>query len=91
MRLKTRLECIGSPPRVSGVCQDSTREFTGRRPRLARRLSGVAEKLAVSWKVGTRREFARRFVERIGKLDGNTSGDRRQKAGRIIAQISKAT
>ncbi|RWW04374.1 hypothetical protein BHE74_00045295 [Ensete ventricosum] len=48
MRLGTRLECIRSSPRVSGACEDDTREFTGRRLRLAGRLSRVAEKLAGS-------------------------------------------
>ncbi|RRT59305.1 hypothetical protein B296_00043250 [Ensete ventricosum] len=46
MQLRTRLECVGSSPRVSGACQDSAREFIGRRPRLTGRLSGVAKKLA---------------------------------------------
>ncbi|RWW58226.1 hypothetical protein BHE74_00034930 [Ensete ventricosum] len=46
MRLGTRQECVGSSSRVSGVCQDGAREFTRRRPRLAGRLSGEAEKLA---------------------------------------------
>ncbi|RZR89974.1 hypothetical protein BHM03_00017792 [Ensete ventricosum] len=49
MRLGTHLELVGSLPRVSGACQDGAREFAGRRPRLAGRLSGVAEKLAGSW------------------------------------------
>ncbi|RWW48929.1 hypothetical protein BHE74_00044963 [Ensete ventricosum] len=49
MRLGTHLECIGSSPRVSGVCQDGAREFTGRRPGLTGRLSGKAEKLVRSW------------------------------------------
>ncbi|RWV79107.1 hypothetical protein GW17_00059814 [Ensete ventricosum] len=48
MRLGTRQKCIGGLPRVSGACQDGTREFTKRRPRLTRRLSGVVEKLAES-------------------------------------------
>ncbi|RWW48485.1 hypothetical protein BHE74_00045442 [Ensete ventricosum] len=51
MRLGTRLECIRSSPRVSGACQDDTREFTEGRPRLTGRLSGVAEILAGSWEV----------------------------------------
>ncbi|RWV89826.1 hypothetical protein GW17_00048009 [Ensete ventricosum] len=42
-------ECVKSSPRVSGVCQDDTREFVRRRPRLIGRLSGVAEKLAESY------------------------------------------
>ncbi|RWV80327.1 hypothetical protein BHE74_00042117 [Ensete ventricosum] len=46
MRLETRQECVWSSLRVSGVCQDGTRKFARRRPRLAGRLSGVAEKLA---------------------------------------------
>ncbi|RRT61287.1 hypothetical protein B296_00014385 [Ensete ventricosum] len=50
MRLGTHQECVRSSPRVSGVCQDSAREFIGRRPRLVGRLSGVAEMLAGSWK-----------------------------------------
>ncbi|RWV84891.1 hypothetical protein GW17_00053363 [Ensete ventricosum] len=41
MHLGTRLEHIGSSLRVSRACQDGAREF-------ARRLSGVAEKLAKS-------------------------------------------
>ncbi|RZR75907.1 hypothetical protein BHM03_00000489 [Ensete ventricosum] len=45
MRLGTRLECIESSPRVSGAYQDDAREFTGRRPRLAGRLSVVVERL----------------------------------------------
>ncbi|RRT43451.1 hypothetical protein B296_00044329 [Ensete ventricosum] len=49
MWLGIHLECVEGSPRVSGDCKDGAREFTGRRPRLARRLSGVAEKLAGSW------------------------------------------
>ncbi|RZS18045.1 hypothetical protein BHM03_00050272 [Ensete ventricosum] len=41
MRLGTRQECIRSSWRVSGACQDGARKFARRRPRLARRLSGV--------------------------------------------------
>ncbi|RWV78765.1 hypothetical protein GW17_00060210 [Ensete ventricosum] len=48
MRLGTRQECVGSSPRVSGDCQDGTKEFARRRSRLVGRLSGVAEKLAGS-------------------------------------------
>ncbi|RWW50187.1 hypothetical protein BHE74_00043576 [Ensete ventricosum] len=43
MQLGTRLECVRSSLRVSGACQDNAREFTGRRLRLTRRLSGAAE------------------------------------------------
>ncbi|RZS14872.1 hypothetical protein BHM03_00046654 [Ensete ventricosum] len=46
MRLGTRQECIGSSSRVLEVCQDGSREFARRRPRLAGRLSGVAESLS---------------------------------------------
>ncbi|RWW82053.1 hypothetical protein BHE74_00009507 [Ensete ventricosum] len=52
MRLGTHLECAGSLHRVLGACQDGVREFAGRRPRLAGRLSGVAEKLTGSRKEG---------------------------------------
>ncbi|RWV95487.1 hypothetical protein BHE74_00011369 [Ensete ventricosum] len=55
MRLGTHQECVGISPRVSGVCQDGTREFARRRARLARRLSGVAEKLVGNDVVGSRR------------------------------------
>ncbi|RWV76872.1 hypothetical protein GW17_00062394 [Ensete ventricosum] len=34
-------------------------------------------------------KFARRFVERIRKLAGNTLGDRRKKTGRLTARMSK--
>ncbi|RZS28882.1 hypothetical protein BHM03_00062538 [Ensete ventricosum] len=49
MRLETRLECVESSSRALGAYQDGVREFTGRRLRLAERLSGVAKKLAGSW------------------------------------------
>ncbi|RRT40581.1 hypothetical protein B296_00050691 [Ensete ventricosum] len=49
MWLGTRHECVGSSQKVSGACQDGVREFAKRRPRLAERLSGVAETLAESW------------------------------------------
>ncbi|RWV82990.1 hypothetical protein GW17_00055466 [Ensete ventricosum] len=96
MRLETRYEYIGSSSRVSGVYQDGAREFTRRRPRLARRLSGVAEKLAgndgprsnlsigpgFGGCSGILPKFARRFAEGIGKLAGNTPGNRRKKTKR---------
>ncbi|RWV87467.1 hypothetical protein GW17_00050531 [Ensete ventricosum] len=40
--------------------------------------------------VGSRWEFARRFVEGIGKLTGNTSGDRQKKIIRLVAIMPKA-
>ncbi|RRT55170.1 hypothetical protein B296_00016278 [Ensete ventricosum] len=40
MRLRTRLECVESSPRVSGACYDGVREFIRRRSRLTERLSG---------------------------------------------------
>ncbi|RRT31895.1 hypothetical protein B296_00039578 [Ensete ventricosum] len=49
MRLRTRLVCIERLSRVSGACQDGAREFTEKSLRLAKRLSGVAEKLTGSW------------------------------------------
>ncbi|RRT82733.1 hypothetical protein B296_00002148, partial [Ensete ventricosum] len=39
--------------------------------------------------VGSRREFARRFVEGIGKLDGNTSGDCRKKTIGLVVRMPK--
>ncbi|RWW56926.1 hypothetical protein BHE74_00036312 [Ensete ventricosum] len=74
MRLGTRLECVGSSPRVSGACQDGAREFVGRRSRLVRRLSGtmqwdlVGSSLGDSLKglgslMGTRQEIAERRSE----------------------------
>ncbi|RWW50039.1 hypothetical protein BHE74_00043724 [Ensete ventricosum] len=45
MRLGTRQECVGSSPRVLGVCQDGIREFAKRRSRLVGRLSRVAKML----------------------------------------------
>ncbi|RZS08419.1 hypothetical protein BHM03_00039404 [Ensete ventricosum] len=75
MRLETRQECIGSSPRVSRVCQDDTREFARRRPRLAGRLSRVAEKL----------------VGRIRKLARNMSGDCQKKTIGLAARMPEAT
>ncbi|RWV89699.1 hypothetical protein GW17_00048137 [Ensete ventricosum] len=48
MRLGTRQKCVRSSTRVSRVCQDGAREFTGRRLRLIGRLSGVAKRLTGS-------------------------------------------
>ncbi|RWW46705.1 hypothetical protein BHE74_00047350, partial [Ensete ventricosum] len=87
IRLGTRQECVGSSPRISGVCQDGAREFARRRPRLAGRLSGVAEKLAGRL---TMTGATERFAEGIGKLTVNTSGDRRKKTGRLAARMSEA-
>ncbi|RWV91472.1 hypothetical protein BHE74_00035845 [Ensete ventricosum] len=41
--------------------------------------------------VRPRREFSRRFTEGIGKLAGNTSGDRLKKTGRLITRMWEAT
>ncbi|RRT33292.1 hypothetical protein B296_00050465 [Ensete ventricosum] len=40
--------------------------------------------------VGPHREFAKRFVEEIGKLAGNTSGDRRKKTRRLTTRMLEA-
>ncbi|RWV89249.1 hypothetical protein GW17_00048607 [Ensete ventricosum] len=98
MQLGTRLECVESSSRVSRAYQDGVREFAGRRSRLVRRLSGVAERLAGSWKdlevdlwpLGPRREFPRRFTKGIGKLAGNMLGDCQKKTKRLIVRMSEA-
>ncbi|RWV91640.1 hypothetical protein GW17_00046067 [Ensete ventricosum] len=41
--------------------------------------------------VGFRREFARRFIEGIGKLARNTPRDHREKTGRLAVSMSEAT
>ncbi|RWW35389.1 hypothetical protein BHE74_00059691 [Ensete ventricosum] len=40
--------------------------------------------------VGPRREFARRFAERIKKLAGNTLRDRWKKTGRLVTRMPEA-
>ncbi|RWV81456.1 hypothetical protein GW17_00057125 [Ensete ventricosum] len=71
MRLGTRLECVGSSPRVSGVCQDGAREFAGRRPRPTGRLSGVVEWLVRSWEVRTMRLGTRlKYVKSSPRVSG---------------------
>ncbi|RZS22400.1 hypothetical protein BHM03_00055170, partial [Ensete ventricosum] len=40
--------------------------------------------------LGPHREFARRFAEGIGKLAGNTPGDRRKKTIRLTVRLSEA-
>ncbi|RRT33647.1 hypothetical protein B296_00046988 [Ensete ventricosum] len=40
--------------------------------------------------MGLRWEFARRFAEKIGKLTGNTSGDRRKKIIRLATRMPEA-
>ncbi|RWW74121.1 hypothetical protein BHE74_00017951 [Ensete ventricosum] len=79
MRLGTRLECVRSLPRVSGVYQDGAREFVGRRSRLTRRLSRVAEMLVGSSDdvVGAYREFTRGSL----KEWGSSLGTRREIVG----------
>ncbi|RWV90314.1 hypothetical protein BHE74_00019445 [Ensete ventricosum] len=94
MRLGTCQEYVGSSPWVSGACQDGAREFGRRRPRLAERLSVVAEKLAESWEGlddadGARLEFVRRFVEGFGKLARNMPRDHRRKTVRLTAVKSR--
>ncbi|RWW64148.1 hypothetical protein BHE74_00028629, partial [Ensete ventricosum] len=70
---------IGSSSKVSGAYQDGAREFVGKRPRLAGRFSGEAEKL-----VGTvRLEFA----EGIRKLTKNTRGHRRRKTVKLAKRM----
>ncbi|RWW21337.1 hypothetical protein GW17_00014517 [Ensete ventricosum] len=39
----------------------------------------------------SRREFARRFTEEIGKLAGNMKGDHRKKTEGLTARMSEAT
>ncbi|RRT58420.1 hypothetical protein B296_00002160 [Ensete ventricosum] len=74
MHLGTRQECVGSSPRVSGVCQDSAREFAKRRP------SDDA--------IGSRRKFAKRFAEGIRKLAGKAKGDYRKEDRRTCRKIT---
>ncbi|RZS23946.1 hypothetical protein BHM03_00056960 [Ensete ventricosum] len=69
MQLRTSNECIWSLLGVSRACQDGVREFARRRPRLAGRLSRVAEKLAGS----------------IKKITRNMPGDRQRKTLRLAA------
>ncbi|RRT35003.1 hypothetical protein B296_00030638 [Ensete ventricosum] len=80
-------QCVRSSPRVSGVCHGGAREFARRRPRLAGRLSRVAEK---AYRDGISSKFTRKFVEGIEKLVGNTPGDRRKKTRRLIVRMPEA-
>ncbi|RWW58447.1 hypothetical protein BHE74_00034689 [Ensete ventricosum] len=84
MRLGTRLECVGSSSRVSGTCQDGTREFIEKRPRLTRRLLGVAKRLAGSWK-----DDGLRSSLGIGSSSDDTVGPRQAFAGRFAEGIGK--
>ncbi|RWV81582.1 hypothetical protein GW17_00056979 [Ensete ventricosum] len=89
MWLGTRLECVGSLPRVSGACQDGAREFAERRPRLAERLSGVTENLTESWEgLDDAMRAHREFDEGIGKIARNTLGDRKRKT--VILAVGNA-
>ncbi|RRT68614.1 hypothetical protein B296_00024736 [Ensete ventricosum] len=94
MQLGTCQEYVGSSPWVSGACQDGAREFDRRRPRLAGRLSRVAEKLVESWEGlddadEASLEFVRRFVEGFGKLARNMLGDHRRKTVRLTTVKSR--
>ncbi|RWW37099.1 hypothetical protein BHE74_00057832 [Ensete ventricosum] len=67
--------------RVSRACQNRTREFAGRRLRLARRLSGVAERVVRSLTMTVKRSYRSGMdpgsslgIElRIGRYDGSLS------------------
>ncbi|RWW42081.1 hypothetical protein BHE74_00052396, partial [Ensete ventricosum] len=83
---------------VSRACQDGTREFARRRPRLTERLSRIAEKACREYRarfgrsddaVGSRRKLARRFAEGIGKLAGNANGDYREEDRRTYHKIAR--
>ncbi|RRT64857.1 hypothetical protein B296_00028433 [Ensete ventricosum] len=81
MRLGTQQESVRSSPRVSGACQDDTREFARRRPRLTGRLSGVAEKFAgrdslkgLGSSLGTRREITREKTRRLAVSMSEVTG-----------------
>ncbi|RWV82097.1 hypothetical protein GW17_00056433 [Ensete ventricosum] len=91
MRLGTRQECVGSSPRVSRVCQNSVREFVKRRPRLAKRLSGLGIEPSSDDAVGSRWKFTRRFAEGIGKLAGTRREIAGKKTGGLTARLSEIT
>ncbi|RRT35307.1 hypothetical protein B296_00051290 [Ensete ventricosum] len=86
MHLGTRHECVGSSPRVLGVCQDGVREFAKRRPRLAGSLSGVAEKL-----VGSRDGLVMDILIQldIGPSSDDVVGSRRKFTRRFAEGIGK--
>ncbi|RWW09845.1 hypothetical protein GW17_00026646 [Ensete ventricosum] len=79
MQLGTHLECIGSLLKVSRACQDDTREFAGRRPRLAKRLSQKPKSMSGVGK-----------VLKIRKLALNTLGDLQRKTIRLVVRIPEA-
>ncbi|RWW29612.1 hypothetical protein GW17_00005851, partial [Ensete ventricosum] len=57
-------------------------------------MMGQDQAWALGWgsddAVGPRCEFARKFVEGIGKLVGNTSRDHRKKTKRLVARMWEA-
>ncbi|RZS07411.1 hypothetical protein BHM03_00038244 [Ensete ventricosum] len=72
----TRLTgCVGSSSRVSEAYQDDANNG----PK-----SSLGIGLGSDDAVGSRWEFARRFVEGIGKLAGNMKGDHREKTGGLL-------
>ncbi|RZS22469.1 hypothetical protein BHM03_00055265 [Ensete ventricosum] len=81
-RARVRTMQLGTHWSALGACQDGAREFVGRRPRLAGRLSRVAERLAGSWKglddaVGAHRVFVRISP----KASGRSLGTRQEITG----------
>ncbi|RRT46290.1 hypothetical protein B296_00008072 [Ensete ventricosum] len=75
MRLRTRLEYIGSLARVSGACQDSATQFFRRRPRLAERLLVVAEKLAGSCEGLTMTNYNKRIGQSQVQISSRSEDD----------------
>ncbi|RWW18529.1 hypothetical protein GW17_00017483 [Ensete ventricosum] len=75
-------EGIGSLPGWRmGVCQkkiETSRKIVGGSRKACRDLDNA---------VGSHQKFARRFVERIGKLAENTKGDRRKEDRRTCRKI----
>ncbi|RWW27841.1 hypothetical protein GW17_00007718 [Ensete ventricosum] len=81
MRLGTRLECVGSSPRLSRACQDGANDV----PRSSLGIGPSSDDA-----VGPRQEFIMRFTEGIRKLAGNTSGDRQKKTIGLTARMPEA-
>ncbi|RWW36792.1 hypothetical protein BHE74_00058155 [Ensete ventricosum] len=84
MRLGTHQECVGSSPRVSGVCYDSAERVHKKKTETRRKIIGGSRKAYRDSddEVGSRQEFTKRFTEGIRKLTGNMKGDRREEARR---------
>ncbi|RWV88981.1 hypothetical protein GW17_00048895 [Ensete ventricosum] len=81
-----RVDAVGSSPGVHRELTEGIGSLPGWRKGVHQKKIEIRRKIVE----GSRNDCRERSVEGIGKLVGNTSGDRQKKTGRLVARISEA-